>query len=236
MKDENKTNSKKYSEKKETFTEKREKMVEILSEMGYIKRDEVKRAMRTVAREEFIPKEDRHYAYVDTPLRLIEGQTISAPHMVTIICEILQLEEGMNVLEIGTGFGYNAAVVSEVMNKKGHVYSIERIESLVKIAKENLKKTGYDESINIITGDGTLGYEKEAPYDRIYGTASTPYISEPLKKQLKVGGKILIPVGRYPYPQDLILLTKESENEYKEENLGKVEFVPMIGKHGHEEK
>lgn len=235
MKDNSKVNSSEYSENEKNFTEQREQLVKTLSDRGYIKTKEVKRAMGTVSREEFIPVKNRHYAYIDTPLRLIEGQTISAPHMVTIICEILQLEEGMNVLEIGTGFGYNAAVVSEVMNKKGQVSSIERIESLAKIAKENLKRTGYNEVIDIVIGDGTLGYEEKAPYDRIYGTASTPYISEHLKKQLKVGGKLLIPVGKYPAPQDLILLIKESENKYKEENLGKVEFVPMIGKHGHDE-
>ncbi|WP_224425503.1 protein-L-isoaspartate(D-aspartate) O-methyltransferase [Methanobrevibacter sp. TMH8] len=235
MKDENKMNSLNYSENEKNFTDKREKLVNILSENGFIKTKEVKRAIGTVPREEFIPEENRAYAYLDRPIRLIEGQTISAPHMVAIICEILQFEEGMNVLEIGTGFGYNAAAVSEMMNKKTHVYTIERIGSLAKIAKENLKKTGYDEVIDIILGDGTLGYETKAPYDRIYGTASAPYISEPLKKQLKVGGKLLMPVGKYPEPQDLILLTKESENKYKEDYLGKVDFVPMIGKYGHDE-
>jgi protein-L-isoaspartate(D-aspartate) O-methyltransferase len=215
---------------------KREKMVEKLSEHGYIKTENVKRAMNTVPREEFIPKEKKSSAYIDSPLQLIDGQTISAPHMVAVICEELELEEGMKVLEIGTGFGYNAAVVSEVMNKKGQIYSIERIESLFKIAIDNLKRTGFDENIHVILGDGTLGYEKEAPYDRIYGTAGAPFIPEPLKKQLKVGGKLLIPVGESSTFQNLICIVKQSENKFTEKSLGGVVFVPMIGKHGWNEK
>lgn len=212
--------------------DKKKDMVKKLSEYGIIKTDKVRRAMSIVPREEFIPNEKRFFAYIDRPLPLGEGQTISAPHMVAIICEELELEEGMNVLEIGTGFGYNAAVISEVMNKKGHVYSIERLESLFKTATENLKRTGYEKNIDLVLGDGTLGYEKGAPYDRIYGTAGSPYIPEPLKKQLKVGGKILIPVGETSTLQSLIRITKESENEFKQTSLGEVTFVPMIGKHG----
>lgn len=215
---------------------KKKDMVKKLSEYGIIKTEKVKRAMETVPREEFIPNEKRFFAYIDRPLPLGEGQTISAPHMVAIICEELELEEGMNVLEIGTGFGYNAAVISEVMNKKGHVYSIERLKSLFKTAAENLKKTGYEENIDLILGDGTLGYEKGAPYDRIYGTAGSPYIPEPLKKQLKVGGKLLIPVGETSTFQSLIRITKESESEFRQTSLGEVTFVPMIGKYGWGEK
>jgi len=207
-----------------------------LSKYGYIKTEKVKKAMNTVPREEFIPKEKRSYAYVDRPLHLVKGQTISAPHMVAIICETLELEENMKVLEIGTGFGYNAAVVAEVMNKKGHVYTIERLKSLAKIAKEKLKVTGYENVVDIIIGDGTLGYEKEAQFDRIYGTAGAPYIPEDLKKQLKVGGKLLIPVGNNLNFQELICIVKKSENEFKEKSLGGVGFVPMIGKYGWEEK
>ena len=209
----------------------RKDMVKKLIEHGYIKTEEVKRAMSIVPREEFIPKEKRFYAYLDKPLPLIEGQTISAPHMVAMICEELELEESMNVLEIGTGFGYNAAVISEIMNKMGNVCSVERLKSLFETATLNLKRTGYDETVEVVLGDGTLGYEKEAPYDRIYGTAGAPYIPEPLKKQLKVGGKLLIPVGKNTSFQSLISITKESNNKFKERSLGGVAFVPMIGKY-----
>ncbi len=214
----------------------RKELVKKLSEYGYIKSENVRQAMEKVPREEFLPEENRYYAYNDQPLPIGKGQTISAPHMVAMICEKLQLEEGMKVLEIGTGFGYNAAVISESMDKKGHVYSIERIEYLSKLAEENLRRTGYDENVTVIVGDGTLGYEKEAPYDRIYGTASAPYVPEPLKEQLKVGGRLLVPVGEQSYFQDLICIVKKSETKFKEKSLGGVAFVPMIGKYGWPEK
>ena len=214
----------------------RKELVKRLLEYGYIKTENVRQAMEKVPREEFLPEANRSYAYVDQPLPIGKGQTISAPHMVAMICERLELKEGMKVLEIGTGFGYNAAVISEAMGKKGHIYSIERIEYLAKLAEENLKRTGYGENVTVIVGDGTLGYEKEAPYDRIYGTASAPYVPEPLKEQLKVGGKLLIPVGEQSYFQDLICIIKESETKFKEKSLGGVAFVPMIGKYGWPEK
>lgn len=214
----------------------RRELVKRLSEYGYIKSENVRQAMEKVPREEFLPEENKSYAYNDQPLPIGKGQTISAPHMVAMICEKLQLKEGMKVLEIGTGFGYNAAVISEAMGKKSHVYSIERIEYLAKLAEENLRRTGYAENVTVIIGDGTLGYEKEAPYDRIYGTASAPYVPEPLKKQLKVGGRLLVPVGEQSYFQDLICIVKNSETEFKEKSLGGVAFVPMIGKYGWPEK
>jgi protein-L-isoaspartate(D-aspartate) O-methyltransferase len=214
----------------------RKDLVKKLLNYGYIKTENVRKAMESVPREEFLPQKNKPYAYADQPLPLGEGQTISAPHMVAMICEKLDLEEGMKVLEIGTGFGYNAAVICETMGKKGHVYSVERLESLAKIAKENLKRTGYADNVTVIVGDGTQGYEKEAPYDRIYGTASAPAVPEPLKEQLKVGGKLLIPVGERSYFQDLICIVKESVNEFKEKSLGGVAFVPMIGKYGWPEK
>ena len=214
----------------------RKELVKKLLNYGYIKTEKVRKAMETVPREEFLPEDYKSYAYADQPLPIGEGQTISAPHMVAMICERLDLKEGMKVLEIGTGFGYNAAVISEAMDKKGHVYSIERLESLAKIAEENLKRTGYGENVTVIVGDGTLGYDKEAPYDRIYGTASAPYVPEPLKEQLKIGGRLLIPVGEQSYFQELVCVIKESKDEFKQKSLGGVAFVPMIGKYGWPEK
>ncbi|MGB9938180.1 MAG: protein-L-isoaspartate O-methyltransferase [Methanobacterium sp.] len=210
----------------------RKEMVRRLSEGGYIKTGKVKKAMEEVPREEFIPTSNMPYAYVDRPLPIGEGQTISAPHMVAMICEILELEEGMNVLEIGAGFGYNAAVVAKILGEKGHLYSIERIESLAQIAKDNLKKIGLENNVSVIVGDGTKGYKEEAPYDRIYGTASAPSVPEPLKEQLKVGGVMLIPVGEQHYFQDLVYIKRESEDEYKKRSISGVAFVPMIGEHG----
>lgn len=214
----------------------RKKMVDRLSENGYIKTEKVRRAMETVPREEFIPASNRPYAYVDRPLPIGEGQTISAPHMVAMICELLELEEGLNVLEIGSGFGYNAAVVAQIIGKNGHLYSIERIESLAEIARENLNRNDLGHNITIIHGDGTKGYEEEAPFDRIYGTASAPSVPDPLKEQLKIGGIMLIPVGEQHYYQDLVYIKRKSEDEFDKRSIGGVAFVPMIGDHGWPEK
>lgn len=210
----------------------RKKMVKRLSESGYIKTEKVRKAMEAVPREEFIPESNRPYAYVDRPLPIGEGQTISAPHMVSMICEVLKLEEGMKVLEIGSGYGYNAAVVAQIIGKKGHLYSVERIKSLAETAKKNLKRTGLGDNITVIIGDGTKGYKEEAPFDRIYGTASAPSVPEPLKEQLKIGGIMLIPVGEQHYFQDLIYIKRESDDKFERRSIGGVAFVPMIGKYG----
>ncbi len=209
----------------------RQKLVKNLLSFGFIKSDSVKRAMEYVPREEFLPIEQKPYAYIDRPLPIGEGQTISAPHMVAIICEILSLKGEMKVLEVGTGFGYNAAVVAEILGETGQLYSIERVESLFKIAKENLKRTGY-ENVKLVLGDGSLGILEAAPFDRIYLTAAAPEIPETLKKQLNVGGKILAPIGQMDQYQELILMEKISKNKFKTSNLGGVAFVPLIGEHG----
>jgi protein-L-isoaspartate(D-aspartate) O-methyltransferase len=210
----------------------RKDLVSTLSDMGYIKTDQVKYAMIKVPREEFMTPETKHYAYLDRPIPLQEGQTISAPHMVAIICEKLALEKGMKVLEIGTGFGYNAAVVAEIIGDEGHVYTIERIENLKNIAERNLKRTGYSENVTVILGDGTKGYDEKSPFDRIYATASAPKVPEPLKQQLKIGGRLLTPIGRDTSVQELLCLMRINEKDYKSYNLGGVVFVPMIGKYG----
>ncbi|BDZ71066.1 protein-L-isoaspartate O-methyltransferase [Methanobacterium petrolearium] len=214
------------------MNDKREDLVEKLTSHGYIKTEKVKKAMGSVPREKFMPPETRPYAYLDRPLPIGEGQTISAPHMVAIIAEKLDLCEGMNILEIGTGFGYNAAVVSEIIGSNGHVYTVERIPSLAEKARKNLENTGFGDQVTVIIGDGTLGYPDKAPYDRIYGTASAPQIPEPLKKQLKIGGKLIIPMGSHNYYQELVSVLRISEDDFKFQDLGGVAFVPMIGKHG----
>jgi len=214
------------------MNEEREKLVQNLWNHGYITQENVKQAMIKVPREEFMPLDVRLYAYIDRPLPLGKGQTISAPHMVAIIAEKLELDDGMKILEIGTGFGYNAAVIAEIIGKKGHVYTIERIESLALKARENLKKTGYTETVTVIIGDGTHGYPEESPFDRIYATASAPKVPEPLKEQLKIGGILLTPIGSDHYFQELVSLKRVSEDEYQMQKLGGVAFVPMIGEHG----
>ncbi|MCE5215369.1 MAG: protein-L-isoaspartate O-methyltransferase [Methanobacterium sp.] len=214
----------------------REELVDKLLSNGYIKTDEVRNAMLKVPREEFMPLENRKYAYIDQPLPIGEGQTISAPHMVAIICEILKLKKGMKVLEIGSGFGYNAAVVAELIGSEGHLYTVERIEKLATSAEENLKRNGYNKCVTVIHQDGTKGFKEEAPYDRIYATASAPQVPEPLKEQLKICGRLLTPVGSHNFFQELVCVHRVSENEYESIKLGGVAFVPMIGVHGWPEK
>ena len=210
----------------------RKKLVEKLLSYGYIKTEEVENAMLKVPREEFIPSDNKQHAYIDQPLPIGEGQTISAPHMVAVICETLQLKKGMKILEIGAGFGYNAAVVAELIGPEGHLFTTERIESLAQKAEYNLKRTGYSKYVTVVHTDGTKGLEEEAPFDRIYATASAPKVPEPLQEQLKIGGRLLTPIGPQSYLQELICISRKSKDKYESRKLGGVAFVPMIGEHG----
>lgn len=207
------------------------RMVQDLIDKGYIKSESVRRAMEKVPRDEFVPEDERHRAYLDMPLPIGEGQTISAPHMVAMIAELLDLEVGMKVLEVGTGCGYNAAVIAEIIGNEGHLYTIERIHSLYERARQKLEALGYD-NITVIHGDGSKGYPQEAPYSRIYVTAAAPHIPDPLREQLEVGGKLLIPVGSDKFYQELVLVERLSSGDYRSRNLGGVAFVPLIGKYG----
>ena len=183
-------------------------------------------AMKSVPRHLFVPVREQGDAYIDTPLPIGRGQTISAPHMVAIMCDLLDIRDGMNVLEIGAGSGYHAAVMA-VLAGSGHIYTVERIESLALSARENLKKAGI-ENVTVIVEDGTLGLPGFAPYDRISVAAASPEILETLTDQLKTGGKLIIPVGK-TY-QELYLVTKT--NGLKREAKGGVVFVPLLGKKG----
>ncbi|MEM2918009.1 MAG: protein-L-isoaspartate O-methyltransferase [Candidatus Altiarchaeota archaeon] len=207
----------------------REELIKRLFEHGYIKSRKVLIAMKKVPREEFVPEWQRRYAYDDRPLEIGYGQTISAPHMVAIMTDALDVKKNHKILEVGSGSGYQAAILAEIA-KSGKIFTVERIAEIAKFAEENLKKCGY-ENVSVIIGDGTLGYEKEKPYDRIIVTAAAPKIPKPLIEQLKEDGKLLIPVGNRGY-QDLILIEKNSEGKIKESNLGGCIFVPLIGKEG----
>ena len=207
----------------------REQLVYNLIKEGYIKTDNVKNAMLKIPRENFIPEHKKMYAYSDRPLEIGNGQTISAPHMVAIMCEALDIQKGQKILEIGAGSGYHAAVVAEIIGEKGHIYTIERFEKLAKFAEENLKRTSI-KNVTVTTGDGSMGLEKYSPYDKIYVTCAAPKIPTPLIEQLKDGGKLLIPVGSLYC--DLKLIEKKS-GKTNTKNLGACVFVPLIGKYGH---
>lgn len=193
--------------------------------------DKVLQAMSKVPREIFVPDEAKFRAYDDTPLPIGHGQTISAPHMVAIMCDLLDLQKGMNVLEVGGGSGYHAAVMAEIIGPEGHIYSVERVPELVSQAREALKRAGIM-NVTVVEGDGSNGLPEHAPYDRISVAATAPAVPEPLKNQLKVGGKLIIPVG-VGY-QELLLVTRKNGFAV-EEKMGVV-FVPLIGEHGFKER
>lgn len=204
------------------------RLIERLKRYGYIRSKEVEDAMLSVKREDFVPPSVRRYAYDDTPLEIGFGQTISAPHMVAMMCEELELKKGLKILEIGAGSGYHAAVISRIIGKEGKVYSIERIAELAEFARKNLEKAGI-KNVEVIEGDGSLGLPEYAPYDRILVTCSAPDIPEPLVEQLKEDGIILIPVGRTF--SVLIKGIKKGKRLERKEICG-CTFVPLIGKYG----
>ncbi len=215
----------------EDFEADRDRLVDDLKHRGYVSSKAVERAMRRVPREEFLPDGLRGEAYVDTPLPIGEGQTISAPHMVAIMSEQLDLSSGLKVLEIGAGSGYHAAVCAELVSPDGHVWTVERITSLAKFAEDNLKKAGYAEWVTVVIGDGTNGLAEHAPYDRIFVAAGAPQIPKPLTDQLAEGGKMLIPLGGRYY-QDLVRIIRRN-GALEKVNLGGCVFVPLIGEHGY---
>ena len=211
------------------FTLERERLVNKLIREGYITSDNVKEAFLKTPRESFVPDALKMQAYIDTPLEIGNGQTISAPHMVAIMCEALDVDEGQKILEIGAGSGYHAAIVSHLVGENGHVYTIERFENLAKIAQENLENAGIA-NVTVEVGDGSEGLEKYEPYDRIYVTCAAPSVPQPLINQLRESGKLLIPVGRMYC--ELQLIEKKGE-EIITKGLGGCVFVPLVGKYGH---
>ncbi len=181
-------------------------------------------AMRAVDRKLFVPQEIKDIAYADTALPIGRGQTISQPYIVAYMAQALDLQSADKILEIGSGCGYNAAVLSHLVS---HVYTIEIIEWLANLAVENLKKAGIS-NVTVRFGDGFKGWPEKSPFDKIILTAATPYIPEPLKNQLKAGGKILAPVT--DTFQKLMLLEKKEDGNFEEHDLINVRFVPMTGK------
>jgi len=210
------------------YHNKRNDLVEKLRQEGRIRTDEVKKAFLEVPREEFVLKKMKGYSYIDTPLEIGNGQTISAPHMVAIMCESLDIKKGQKILEIGTGLGYHAAIVSKLVGKNGHVYSVERFSSLAKKAKENLKNANI-KNVTIIIGDGSEGLKIYAPYERIYVTCAAPNIPSPLIDQLNDPGKLMVPVGRI---MCILKLLEKIEGELIKKDLGGCAFVPLVGKYG----
>lgn len=218
------------------FSHRRRILVERLVAEGVLRDKKVIDALRKVPREIFVPEEIKDQAYNDTPLPIGYGKTISAPHMVAIMDEVLELEEGLKILEIGAGSGYHAATIAEIIAKqqknRGHVYTIEIVPDLVEQARKNLKKASYAAVVTVILGDGSIGYTEKAPYDRILVTAAAPQVPPTLLEQLKPKGLLVIPVGGQYSFQTLVVARKDVRNMVTFEDRGGVAFVPLLGKYG----
>ena len=185
-------------------------------------------AMRRIPRELFIPPDMREHAYADSALPIAEGQTISQPYIVALMTQALELSPPDRVLEIGTGSGYQAAILGYLARA---VYSIERHAPLAERADELLKQLGID-NVQVIHLDGTEGWSDAAPYDGIIVTAGAPEVPEPLVDQLAVGGRLVLPVGSHTTNQQLFKLVKKTDGTLQKYDLGAVRFVPLVGKHG----
>lgn len=184
---------------------------------------DVLKAMQETDRSLFVPDDMKVHSYEDRPLPIGKDQTISQPYIVAYMAQELHLDSEDIVLEVGTGCGYNAAVLSKLAS---HVYSIEIIEWLAEVARENLAKTDI-KNITTRYGDGYSGWPEKAPFDAIILTAAPPAIPDPLKKQLRIGGRLLAPIGTVS--QKLICLTRTGEDRFEEKTLLPVRFVPMTG-------
>lgn len=210
-----------------TFAQQRQRMVETQIETRGIHNSRVLAAMETVPREEFVPEELRPEAYDDGPLPIGQGQTISQPLTVAFMAQALQLTGDEKVLEIGTGSGYGAAVLSRLARE---VHTVERLPELAETAKERLERLGYA-NVHVHEGDGTLGWPEEAPYQAICVTAAPATVPKTLQAQLAEGGRLLIPVGSYRRGQQMMRYTLLG-GELLAENLGEFSFVPLLGEHG----
>src|SRR5947208_8601073 len=206
----------------------RERMVERQIAARGVDDQRVLDAMRQVPREAFVAPGFEEFAYEDAPLPISEGQTISQPYIVALMREAAEVKPGDSVLEVGAGSGYAAAVMSQIAAR---VHAIKRHPSLGKSAQQRLKKLGYD-NVELRVGDGTRGWPEAAPFDAIVVAAGGPEVPSALKEQLAIGGRLVIPVGEEKRYQTLIKLTRKSESEFEEENLGAVAFVPLIGEQG----
>jgi protein-L-isoaspartate(D-aspartate) O-methyltransferase len=210
------------------FAKLRREMVEQHIRARGVRSEKVLAAMGKVKREAFLPRELHEFAYEDAPLPIAAEQTISQPYIVALMIDALALAGGEKVLEIGTGSGYAAAVLAEIA---GEVYTVERIGQLAEKSASVLAGLGYH-NVHVLHGDGTRGWADHAPYDAIVVAAGGPKVPQALRAQLKIGGRLVIPVGDDPRAQELTRVTRISEDEFKQEDLADVRFVPLLGEQG----
>jgi protein-L-isoaspartate(D-aspartate) O-methyltransferase len=215
----------------ETLTDyaaEREAMIERQIASRGIHQPAILEAFRSVPREAFLSPEYADLAYGDHPLPIEAGQTISQPYIVALMIHAAEMKAGDNVLEVGAGSGYAAAVMSRIA---GQVTAIERQPDLVRVAQERMQRLGFD-NVRIVEGDGTRGWEPEAPYDAILAAASGSHVPPAWVDQLAGGGRIVMPVGEPSFIQKLIKVTKGPAGKLITEDLGGVRFVPLIGEEG----
>jgi len=210
------------------FAAERDAMIERQIASRGIREPTILEAFRSVPREAFLSPEYADLAYGDHPLPIEAGQTISQPYIVALMIHAAEMKAGDNVLEVGAGSGYAAAVMSRIA---GHVTAIERQHDLVRVAQERMQRLGFD-NVRIVEGDGTRGWEPEAPYDGILAAASGSHVPPAWVKQLADGGRIVMPVGEPNWVQKLIKVTKGPAGKLITEDLGGVRFVPLIGEQG----
>lgn len=210
------------------FTAEREAMVERQLKRRGITEPHILEAFLAVPREAFVSEEYAHRAYGDHPLPIEADQTISQPYIVALMIQAAGIKPGDTVLEVGSGSGYAAAVISRIAAK---VIGIERQHALVGLARERLERLGYD-NVEIVEGDGTKGWPDKAPYDAILAAASGSHVPAALVGQLAPNGCLVMPVGEPGWVQELVKVTKQEDGILKQENLGGVRFVPLIGEEG----
>jgi len=213
-------------EKEDFYAELRERMVKEQIEKRGIKDENVLQAMLKVPRHEFVPESLKSRAYEDTPLPIGFGQTISQPYIVALMTELLKIKMGDKVLEVGTGSGYQAAILSELTDK---VYTVEIIEELGEIARKRFARLGY-KNIKVKIADGYYGWKEYAPFDVIIVTCAAEHVPPPLLEQLKDGGRMCIPVGP-PFQVQTLLLIEKKDGKVISKSILPVFFVPMLGKH-----
>jgi protein-L-isoaspartate(D-aspartate) O-methyltransferase len=211
------------AQERDAYERQREDMVRLIEAYG-VQDSATRAAMRAVPRHEFVPRESARRAYGDYPLPIGYGQTISQPYIVAFMTEILNPTPGMKILEVGTGSGYQAAVLGEIGCE---VYTVEIFEALATNARQRLERLGYG-SVTVRHADGHYGWAEEAPFDAVIVTAAAGHIPPALVEQLRPGGRMVIPVGSIYGVQNLILVEKHSEDDVRTRSLLPVRFVPML--------
>lgn len=212
---------------KDEFTIPRQRMIDRLREHYHIKNERILEVMNDIPRHSFVPSALKSQAYADNALPISGNQTISQPFIVARMTELLEITPQSRVLEIGAGSGYQTVILARLAR---YIYSIERVAQLVKEAQEKLNGLKI-QNVSLLHGDGTLGWDAYAPFDAILAAAGSPNVPEPWLKQLKIKGRLVLPVGDSQQSQRLIRITR-TEKGFQSEDFGACAFVPLIGEHG----